>query len=230
MSDARIRALERAYREAGDPVAGGVLLRAREQAGALPSRGVELLALLHDPAALTLRPAPEPPPRSWAELGEWIGELRAFGPEVNARVLLAWLRRIRTLLAPQQGVDELSGYAATLIQELQAWIAEWVGPVPPPSLRAHWRWLGPPLGIDGDALLLVEVLRWGNRAFDPYNGGIARAIDGGPRPLGAAWEHAVRQGPRARPNSGLHLVDELVQAIRAELSPWAMGDGAGQGT
>lgn len=230
MSDARIRALERAYREDGDPATGGALLRARTQVGAVSPRGVELLALLHDPAALTLLAAPHPLPRSWGELGEWVGALRAFGPEVNARVLLAWLRRIHTLLGPHQGVGELSGYAATLVEELESWVADWSGPIPPPGLRAHWRWLGLPLGIDGDALLLVEILRWGNRAFDPYSGGIARAIDGGPRPLGAAWEHPVRKGPRAMPQSGLHLVGELVQAIRAELGPWARGDGAGQGT
>lgn len=230
MTDARIRALERAYREDGDPLAGAVLLRAREQAGGLPPRGIELLALLRDPAAMTLRASPRPRPTSWRELGEWVGALRVFGPEVNARVLLAWLRRIHALLGAHPGVGELGGYAATLVEELQAWIADWTGPVPPPTLRAHWRWLGLPLGVNGAALLLVEVFRWGNRAFDPYNGGIARAIDGGPRPLAAAWEHPVRQGPRASSESGLHLVEELVQAIRAELSPWARGDGAGQGT
>jgi len=212
MSDQRIRELERAYREGGDPSVGARLLHLREQTGALPPDAREVLGLLQDPAALTSTPAASPFPDSWETLRDWIQSLRMLHASVLPRAIHAWIRRVHSLLLAGGGTSDavraLDNLAGVFEDELREWILSEGG-----AWRPDWTQLVPPyppFGLEPRQRTCETLLRLAALEF-------MHPLDPDPR----SWEDAL---PEELSDAEPAWVGELTTAIAADLSPWAWGE------
>lgn len=222
MSDQRIRDLERAYRESGDPRDGGRLLRAREQAQELPQGAVQALAYLGDPGARQLLDAPPAQePIGLTALAAWLEGLGQLGPSVLPRAqcaLLGWAHDVAWAEGfPERNVLQRGflNACSTWIEDLRGWVQRGcAGP-------------DPQLAVPKDGLIVFCSYRNARGELAHH---LLRVGSGSVSP---GWESRV--GDYAGDPSRVTLPDvrtqatvvaEAVAAVRQALTPWlsALGD------
>ena len=151
MSDARLRALLRRWRETQDEADGVAYLRARLEVGGLEAERVELAAFLGHEVALSALGAREAFPRP-SDLRDWVFQLERYGLEACVRAAVACLRMILPAEEPEESPRREGIRAAERLltcpcdkHEKEARIAwtedaSWANEVPWAELAAEVAW------------------------------------------------------------------------------------------
>lgn len=195
MSDARLRALERRWRETGADADEAAWLKARLQAGELTRDGLGVAAALgHAAAAQALGEPPAAPP---AALMDLLSALREW-PEAFVRAVVALAHAV-----PAEGPISVDLHQAALAAA-EAWLADPTPARRQAALEAHGSALIVPSGPPPSSFQALATLA-ASAAFSPTPGGGATvfAIDLAAQPLG----------------------EGALGVIADALLPWALGRG-----
>lgn len=229
MSDARLRELERAWRETGATADRAAWLKERVRTGALRRERLALAAHLGDEAARGALGGEAPPRLRDALL---LG--RARGPTDARELPGRWQRRIRR----EHGLEVL---VRVWIALGRAALAEWAAwnddPTPARWLAAaEARLRDPAAPLEAPGQLALDACRQRARVEAEAAGQRTGAMLAGWHAAEIAWEvvellaaadaDGVAEGPRGLSwFAAAYGVERTEEIVRSEVVPWALGVG-----
>lgn len=218
MSDARLRELERRWRETRAVEDEAAYLLGRVRVGDLPNERLRLAAYLgHDGARHSIRPVEVP-----LEPSAWVEAVCALSDEIAVRVALAasrWAWRAYESGDDREADDEMAAEALLAIQIAEHWLLS----REPQEFRARLRqgaWLPPPM-VRAVAVATASLGRsvdpsWHTAA--PRKVWAARAVQA---LLGASPDRFATEPIRSS-FAGVTTFDQVRALLADELLPWAL--------